>query len=70
MKETMKKLMEVFITCHFLISVAIGVCGMILGPDINLRYADMFAPTVMAFFWTLPTMLTIQSKKRPKSRLC
>lgn len=24
MKETMKKLMEVFITCHFLISVAIG----------------------------------------------
>ncbi len=63
MKETMKKLIEVFLICHFLISVAIGVCGMLLGPDTKLGYRDMFAPALMAFLCTLPTLLTLQSEK-------
>lgn len=63
MKETMKKLAEVFFICHFLISIAIGICGMILGPDTKLGYGDMFVPALMAFFCTLPTLLTIQTEK-------
>ncbi len=63
MKEIMKKLIEVFLVCHFLISVAIGVCGMILGPDTKLGYRDMFAPALMAFLCTLPTLLTLQPEK-------
>ena len=63
MKEIMKKLAEVFLICHFLISIAIGMCGMILGPDTKLGYADMFVPTLMAFLCTLPTLLTIQPEK-------
>lgn len=63
MKETMKKLAEVFLICHFLISIAIGICGLILGPDNKLGYADMFVPTLMAFLCTLPTFLTIQPEK-------
>ncbi len=63
MKETVKKLAEVFLICHFLISMAIGICGMILGPDSKLEYSDMFVPAEMAFFCTLPTLLTIRSEK-------
>lgn len=63
MKETMKKLIEVFLTCHFLISVAIGACGMMLGPDTKLGYTDLFVPTLMAFLCTLPTLLTLQPEK-------
>lgn len=63
MKETLKKLMEVFLTCHFLISVAIGTCGMILGPNTKLGYVDMFVPALMAFLCTLPTLLTIQCER-------
>ncbi len=63
MKEIMKKLIEVFLVCHFLISVAIGVCGMILGSDTKLGYRDMFAPALMAFLCTLPTLLTLQPEK-------
>ena len=63
MKETIKKLAEVFLTCHFLISMAIGGCGMLLGSDAKLGYADMFVPALMAFLCTLPSLLTIQSEK-------
>lgn len=63
MKETMKKLLEVFLICHFLISVAIGACGMMLGPDTKLAYRDLFAPALMAFLCTLPTLLTLQPEK-------
>lgn len=63
MKEIMKKLAEVFLICHFLISIAIGICGMILGPDTKLGYVDMFVPTLMAFLCTLPTLFTIQPEK-------
>ncbi len=63
MKETIKKLIEVFLTCHFLISMAIGACGMLLGSDAKLGYEDMFAPALMAFLCTLPTLLTIRSEK-------
>ena len=63
MKETMKKLIEVFLICHFLISVAIGACGMLLGPDTKLGYADLFVPALMAFLCTLPTLLTLQPEK-------
>lgn len=63
MKETMKKLLEVFLTCHFLISVAIGACGMLLGPDTKLGYGDLFVPALMAFLCTLPTLLTLQPEK-------
>ena len=70
MKETMKKLLEVFLTCHFLISAAIGVCGMILGgTDAKLEYRDMFAPALMAFLCTLPTLLTIQSEKLTEKQI-
>lgn len=63
MKETIKKLIEVFLICHFLISVAIGACGMMLGPDTKLGYGDMFVPALMAFLCTLPTLLTLQPEK-------
>lgn len=63
MKETMKKLIKVFLICHFLISVAIGACGMLLGPDTRLGYRDMFVPALMAFLCTLPTLLTLQPEK-------
>ncbi len=63
MKETIKKLVEIFLICHFLISVAIGACGMILGPDTKLGYGDLFVPSLMAFLCTLPTLLTIQPEK-------
>lgn len=63
MKDKIKKLIEIFLICHFLISVAIGACGMILGPDTKLGYSDMFVPTLMAFLCTLPTLLTIQPEK-------
>lgn len=63
MKEILKKLVEVFLICHFLISVAIGACGMLLEADARLEYADMFVPTLMAFLCTLPTLLTLQMEK-------
>ncbi len=63
MKETIKKLTEVFLTCHFLIAVAIGVCGLVLEPDAALGYEDMFAPAMMAFLCTLPTLLTLRTEK-------
>lgn len=63
MKETIKKLLEAFLTCHFLISAAIGACGVLLGPDTTLGYTDLFVPALMAFFCTLPTLLTLQPEK-------
>ena len=63
MKETIKKLAEVFLTCHFLISAAIGVCGLLLNPDARLGYEDMFARALMAFLCTLPTLLTVRNER-------
>lgn len=63
MKETVRKLFEVFLACHFLISIALGVCGMILGPDAKLGYEAMFAPTLMALLCTLPTLLTLGAER-------
>ena len=63
MKEAMKKLMEVFLSLHFLITMAFGVCGVILEPDGKLRYGDMFAPALMALLCTLPALLTIRAER-------
>lgn len=63
MKETMKKLMEVFLSLHFLITMAFGVCGVILEPDGKLWYEAMFAPAVMALLCTLPALLTIRADR-------
>ena len=59
MKEVMKSLMEVFLTCNFLICMAFGTCGLILDPDGVLNYKAMFAPVVMALFCSLPALLTV-----------
>lgn len=63
MKATIKKLMEVFLTCQFLISMAIGICGLVLEPDGVLSYKIMFQPSVMAFFCTLPALLTMRADR-------
>lgn len=63
MKETVRKLFEVFLTCHFLISMALGVCGKILGPDTKLGYEAMFAPALLALLCTLPTLLTLHADR-------
>lgn len=69
MKETMKKLMEVFLSCHFLISLAIGICGLVLEPDGVLGYEAMFQPAVMAAFCTLPALLTIRQDRLSAKQL-
>lgn len=69
MKETMKRLFEVFLICHFLISMMIGGCGLILGKDHVLGYADMFNPAIMALLCTFPTLLTIRSEKLTMAQL-
>lgn len=63
MKEIMKKLMEVFLSLHFLISMAFGICGLILEPGGRLWYEAMFAPAVMALLCTIPALLTIGTNK-------
>ncbi len=68
MKETIRKLFEVFLACHFLISIALGVCGMILGPGAKLGYEAMFAPTLMALLCTLPTLLTLGAERLTAGR--
>lgn len=59
MKEIMKKLLEVFLSLSFLITMAFGICGLILEPDGQLQYGDLFAPSAMALLCTLPALLTI-----------
>ncbi len=68
MRETVRKLFEVFLACHFLISIALGTCGMILGPDAKLGYEAMFVPTLMALLCTLPTLLTLGAERLTAGR--
>lgn len=69
MKDVAKRLFEVFLICHFLISMIIGICGMVMGQDHVLEYSDMFDPAIMALFCTLPTLLTIRSEKLTMAQL-
>ena len=48
MKETMKKLIEVFLICHFLISVAIGACGRIR----SLKTFSCSAQSASGSYWS------------------
>ena len=63
MKEKIKRLMEVFLICHFLISMAVGICGTVMEPDYLLNYTDLFDPAIMALFCTLPTLLETRINK-------
>lgn len=63
MKEKIKRLMEVFLICHFLITMAIGICGTVMKPDYLLNYTDLFEPAIMALFCTLPALLDTRNKK-------
>lgn len=69
MKETLKKLMEVFLSLHFLITMAFGICGVILEPNGKLWYEAMFAPAVMALLCTLPALLTIWADRLTVKRI-
>lgn len=69
MKETLKRLMEVFLSLFFLISMAFGVCGTILEPDGALHYSVMFAPALMALTCTLPSLLTIHADRLTTGQL-
>lgn len=61
MKEIMKRLLEVFLICHFVISMGIGIAGSIIKPEIVLAYKDLFEPAIMALLCTIPTLLTIRT---------
>lgn len=61
MKEIMKRLLEVFLICHFMISMGIGISGSIMEPGAALKYEDLFEPAIMALLCTLPTLLTIHT---------
>ena len=61
MKEIIKRLLEVFLICHFVISMGIGIAGSIIKPGIVLTYEDLFEPAVMALLCTIPTLLTIRT---------
>lgn len=63
MKEILKKLMEVFLSLYFLISMAFGICGLILEPGAVLRYSVVFAPAAMALMCTLPALLTLHAER-------
>ena len=61
MKEIMKKLLEVFLICHFVISMGIGIAGSIMKPGIVLTYENLCEPAIMALLCTIPTLLTIRT---------
>ena len=61
MKEIMKRLLEVFLICHFVISMGIGIAGSIIKQGIVLTYEDLFEPAIMALLCTVPTLLTIRT---------
>lgn len=69
MKETVKKLIEVFLCLHFLISIAFGTCGLILKSDGKLWYEAMFAPAGMALLCTFPALLTIRADELTAKQL-
>ena len=69
MKEKIKRLMEVFLICHFLITLAVGICGTVLDPDHLLNYKDLFVPAIMALFCTLPTLLETRVNKISMAQL-
>ena len=61
MKEIMKRLLKVFLICHFVISMGIGIAGSIIKPGIVLTYEDLFEPAIMALLCTVPTLFTIRA---------
>lgn len=63
MKEAIKRLMETFLICHFLISMAVGISGTIMDPDYVLNYNDLFVPAIMALICTLTTLLTLRTDR-------
>ena len=69
MKETIKRLFEIFLICHFLISMITGICGSIMGQNHVLEYSDMFDAALMALLCTLPTLLTIRAEKLTMAQL-
>lgn len=69
MKDSIKKLFRIFLVCHFLISLTIGVLGMIFGKGQMLEYKDMFYPTIIAFVCTLPAITTIHPDRLKMSQI-
>ena len=69
MKEIMKRLLEVFLICHFMISMGIGIAGSIMEPGTVLMYEDLFEPAIMAFLCTVPTLLTIRTDELSMKQL-
>lgn len=69
MKDTLKRLFEIFLVCHFLITMVIGICGLFMGKDHILEYEAMFEPSIMALLCTLPALLTIRSEKLTMTQL-
>jgi len=69
MKDAIKRLFDVFLICHFIISMIIAICGLIAGQDHELSYSDMFDPALLAFLCTLPTFLTMRTERLTISQL-
>ena len=69
MKDTIKRMFEIFLICHFLISMMIGICGLVTKQNHVLDYVDMFDPAIMALLCTLPTLLTIRTGKLTMAQL-
>lgn len=63
MKEIMKRLLEVFLICHFMISMGIGIVGSIMEPGTVLMYENLFEPAIMALLCTIPTLLIIRTEE-------
>lgn len=69
MKEIMKRLLEVFLICHFMISMGIGIVGSIMEPGTVLMYENLFEPAIMALLCTIPTLLIIRTEELSLKKL-
>ncbi|MBP3412176.1 MAG: hypothetical protein J6K89_02860 [Oscillospiraceae bacterium] len=63
MKDNVKRYLETFLTAHVLISLVIGISGLLVGREHELQYWEMFTPTVLALVCALPVLLTFHPER-------
>ena len=63
MREFCYNLVRIFLFCHFFISLAMGINGLMLSPESKLGYEALFAPAIVAFLGTLPSFVMYSKKE-------
>jgi archaellum biogenesis protein FlaJ (TadC family) len=69
MKHYLKIYFEIFLSTHFLVTIVMSFCGMMLGKEDQFHYSGLLLPALYAFFCSFLIFLSLHHERMTTRQL-